>query len=166
VSEKKNPSVDGRARENLLVVGVGNTLREDDGVGIDLLRRLRRRFGPSLTCMEVYELDIVLAETIAGFSELLVIDARVTDDGEPYQIVPLQAKEVALPQGGFVSHVFDWGVILALSRDCFGGTAEARLLGVSASHFGLSEELSPACAANAEKAFQYLLGYCSSRCRA
>ena len=111
-------------------------------------------------------MDIVLAEIIANFSELLVIDARVTDEEPPFTIVPLQAKEVAIPEGRFISHVFDWGVILALSRNCFDGSAEARLLGVSASSFGMSEELSPACAANADEAFQYLLDYCSSRCRA
>jgi hydrogenase maturation protease len=150
-----------RARQDLLVVGIGNILREDDGVGFDLVHRLREHFGSDLNCLEVYELDIVLAETIAKFDELLVIDALVIDEEVPFKLVPLLASESYIPAGGFISHVFDWGAILALARDCFGSRAKATLLGISANRFGLSEQLSPACAAKADKAFQFLLDYCS-----
>ncbi len=149
------------ARQDLLVVGVGNTLREDDGVGFDLVHRLRKHFGSALNCLEVYELDIVLAETIARFDELLVIDALVIDEEVPFKLVPLTAKESFIPAGGFISHVFDWGAILALARDGFGSRAKANLLGISANCFGLSEQLSPDCAAKADKAFQFLIDYCS-----
>ncbi len=150
-----------RARQDLLVVGIGNTLREDDGVGFDLVHRLRKHFGSDLDCLEVYEMDIVLAETIAKHDELLVIDALVVDEDVPFKLVPLLASESFIPGGGFISHVFDWGAILALARDCFGNRGKANLLGISATSFGLSERLSPACAAKADEAFQFLLDYCS-----
>jgi hydrogenase maturation protease len=149
-------------RQELLVIGIGNTLREDDGVGIELVSRLREHFNAGLNCLEVYEPDIVLAETIAEFDDLLIIDALVIPENLPFKLVPLSAGESFIPAGGFLSHVFDWGVILALSRDLFGGPGEAKLLGISASSFGLSERLSAQCAANAEEAFRYLLDYCSA----
>jgi hydrogenase maturation protease len=150
-----------KARRDLLVIGIGNSLREDDGVGLELIRRLRDTFGSGLNCLEVYEMDIVLAETVANYKELLVIDARVADDAEPFKVLLLEAKEAAIPEGGFISHVFDWGMILALARDCFGADIEAKLLGVSASHFGMSESLTPRCAENAEHAYRFLVDYCS-----
>ena len=150
------------ARPDLLVIGIGNSFREDDGVGFDLVGRLRRYFGSELNCLEIYELDIVLAETLAHYKELLVIDARIADDDETFKVLPLEAKEAAIPEGGFISHVFDWGLILALSRDCFGATVEAKLLGISANNFGMSETLSTRCAENAEQAYRFLIEYCSS----
>ena len=149
-------------RQDLLVIGIGNTLREDDGVGIELVSRLKEHFNADLNCLEVYEPDIVLAETITEFDDLLIIDALVIPENLPFKLVPLSAGESFIPAGGFLSHVFDWGVILALSRDLFGGPGEAHLLGISASSFGLSEKLSAECAANAEEAFRYLLDYCSA----
>ncbi len=152
----------GKPRNDLLVVGIGNTLREDDGVGLELVGRLNSHFSEGLNCLEVYEADIVLAETIAGFSNLLIIDALVIDDDLPFKLIPLSAGTNLIPSGGFITHVFDWRVILALSRDLFDGRlVEANLLGVSATKFGLSEQLSPTCAARAEQAFQFLLEYCS-----
>ena len=148
-------------RQNLLVIGIGNSLREDDGVGIELVRRLKDHFNASLNCLEVYEPDIVLAQEIADFDDLLIIDALVISENLPFKLVPLSAGESFVPAGGFISHVFDWSVILALSRNLFAGPGEANLLGVSASSFGLSEKLSAECAANAEEAFRYLLDYCS-----
>jgi hydrogenase maturation protease len=150
-----------KARKDLIVIGVGNSLREDDGVGFELIRRLREYFGSDLSCLEVYELDIVLAETLARYKELLVIDARITEDEVPFEVLPLEAKESTTPEGGFISHVFDWGLILALSRDCFGAEVEAKLLGVSATNFGMSETLSPRCIRNADEAYKFLIAYCS-----
>jgi hydrogenase maturation protease len=149
------------ARQDLLVIGIGNSLREDDGVGLELIRRLREHFGPGLNCLEVHELDIVLAETLSRYKELLVIDARVAEDDEPFVVLPLEAKEAAIPEGGFISHAFDWRLILALTRDCFGVEVKAKLLGVSASNFGMSESITPRCAENAEHAYRFLVDYCS-----
>ncbi len=151
-----------RPRQDLLVIGTGNQIREDDGVGLLLLNRLRDYFQSKLSCLESYEPDILLAESIAEFRSVLIVDALVTTEDIPFRLIQLSAGESHIPQGGFISHVFDWRVILALSRDLFGGAGQAELLGISASNFGLSEKLSPPCAANAEKAFQFLINYCSS----
>ncbi len=150
-----------RARHDLLVVGVGSSLRGDDRVGLELVRRVRERFGAGLVCLELNEPDVSLAERLAGFEELLVVDAAVGQGDQPYTLVDLPASDRLVPSGGLSSHVFDWGVILALSHRLYGGHARGRLLGVSASCFELSEALSEPCARNAERAFLFLIDYCS-----
>lgn len=145
------------ARRDLLVVGVGNPVREDDGVGLVLAQRLAAHFGPSLACLELFQADVGVAEQAAGFEHLLVIDAREGREGKPFELCPLVAAAGLSQPRGFVSHVFDWGQILALARDLFGRAPEAQLLAVSASSFGYSETLSAECAANAEQAFAFLV---------
>lgn len=148
-------------RKNLLVIGVGNTLREDDGVGINLVRRLKACFPSWLNCIEIYEPDIILAQKIADFDNLLIVDAMVIENNEPYRVIPLEPAKSFIPLGGFATHVFDWTTILAMAKELFDQSPEARVLGVSASNFGFSESLSPLCKANAEKAFDFLVQYCS-----
>jgi hydrogenase maturation protease len=149
------------ARQDLIVVGIGSTLRGDDRVGFDLVRRVQEHFGGELACLELSQPEVALAERLAGFDELLVVDAAVGQGDLPYTLVELPVSDRLVPSGGLTSHVFDWGVILALSHRLYGGRARGRLLGVSAASFDLSEELSEPCARNAEVAFSFLVDYCS-----
>ncbi|MCP4111466.1 MAG: hydrogenase maturation protease [Desulfobacteraceae bacterium] len=142
-----------------LVIGVGNTLREDDGVGINLVRRLKVCFPSGLNCIEVYEPDIILAQEIAGLDNVLIVDAIVAEDDRPYRIIPLKPAKSFVPSGGFVTHIFDWSTILAMSKELFAGNPDTKLLGVSAFSFGFSESLSAPCKANAEKTFDFLASF-------
>jgi len=148
--------------KDLLVIGVGNTLREDDGVGIYLVNRLNSYFSFRLNCMEVYEPDIILAQKIAEFENLLIVDAMIMKDESPYKLVSVEpAKRFLL--SGFLTHIFDWGIILAISKEFFGNVPKTGILGVSAFQFDFSESLSPHCQANAEKAFDFLIQYRSKQ---
>ncbi len=149
-----------KPRNDILVVGVGNSLRGDDGVGLYLVRRLGEWFGGRLNCMEANDADILFAEQIAGYDELLVIDAMVLENGESFSVIKLEPTDTYVPSG-FVSHIFEWGAVLALARDIYGKSPKASVLGVSTSNFEFSEALSPACETHADKAFQFLVRYCS-----
>ncbi len=149
-------------REEILVIGVGNTLREDDGVGVHLVRKLKKSFSDRLNCIEVYEPDILLAEEMAEYAEVLIIDAMNVEDGAPFSLVSLFPSRSMFPSTGFVSHAFDWGAVLKMAEDLFGKTPKASLLGVSARNFGISETISPFCLTNAEKALDYLMEYCAA----
>jgi hydrogenase maturation protease len=150
-----------RARPDLLVVGIGNPLRRDDAVGLHLVRRLDRYFQRRLNCMALMAPDVAYAEKISRFRKLLVIDAMPLPDDEPYRMVRLAPGPHPFPSGGWVSHVFDWTAILALTVVLYDRSPEAELLGVAAGDFGISESLSPSCARNADSAFRFLVAYCS-----
>ncbi len=149
-------------RKEILVIGVGNTLREDDGVGVHLVRKLQNSFSGRLDCLEVYDPDILLAEQMAEYAETLVIDAMIIEDGAPFRLVPLLPAKSMLPSAGFVTHAFDWGAVLKMTEELFGKTLKTSLVGVSARNFGISETLSPFCHSNAEKAFDFLMDYCAA----
>lgn len=151
-----------RAASDILVIGIGNPIRQDDGVGLRLVERLDSHFSSGLNSMTVFEPDIDLARRISGFRRLVVIDALARKIDSPYGLFGISPAETFMPRGGLCSHVFDWGMILAMARDIFGGCPEAVVLGVRAHGFEYSEELTPACLADAEEAFEFLKGYLSA----
>jgi hydrogenase maturation protease len=65
-------------KRRTVVVGVGNPLRGDDGVGLAVARLLRERLAPDDGPIDVVELaagGLRLAESICGYDRALVVDA-------------------------------------------------------------------------------------------
>ena len=147
-------------RRDLLVIGVGNTLRQDDGVGIYLSKRLNDFYSPHLKCIEVYGPDISLAQEMALFKNILIIDALAEKCSKPFTLIPVKTAGNIIPSG-FTSHIFNWGEITAVARDIFGKEPIVELLAVTAHCFGISTQLTPSCRNNAQDAFQFLIHYCS-----
>lgn len=60
-----------------LVLGIGNTLLADEGVGVHVVRYLVDRHGdnPNLTCLDGGTLSFTLAQPIAEHENLVVVDA-------------------------------------------------------------------------------------------
>ncbi|MCP4215081.1 MAG: hydrogenase maturation protease [bacterium] len=140
----------------LIVIGVGNTLRQDDGAAVYLVDRLLDSRGAETECIHVYGPDISLAPEIAQYEQLLVLDAMVIEDGEPYKFLPLQAGDDFVP-GGFTSHLFQWSNILAMAGEVYDHCPQAHVLGISARCFGIETKVSDTCRANADQAFDFLI---------
>lgn len=143
-------------RRDIMVIGIGNPLRGDDAVGIHLLQRLSKHFTSDFKGIIAYEADIGLAEELSSYPALLIIDALAASCEPPFQILPLPPAANIFPRGGFSSHSFNWGMVLAMARDIFGHCPEAFLCGIRAHSFAIDEKLSPLCQVAADTAFAYL----------
>ncbi|MDT8422254.1 MAG: hydrogenase maturation protease [Desulfuromonadales bacterium] len=143
-------------RRDIMVIGIGNPLRGDDAVGLYLLERLSKHFSGDFRGIIAYEADIGLAEEISSYPELLIIDAMAEPLQEPFKLFPLAPAATIFPAGGFSSHIFNWRMVLAMSRDIFGRSPKAVLCGISAYDFEIDECLSPSCQHDADAAFAYL----------
>jgi hydrogenase maturation protease len=146
--------------QTLLVVGIGNTLRGDDGVGILLLNRLRMHFDGAIDCLAISAPDILLAERFAALKELIIIDAMLPEGQESFRMLPIYPANRMAPPKGVASHLIDWATILAMARDLFGNAPKTHMLGIVGECFEMREGLSPRCQQNAEMAFDFLVGYC------
>lgn len=80
----------------LIVLGLGNVLCGDDGVGVEVIWRLRRDFElpPEVRLLDGGTLGLALMSEIAGASAVLLVDA-IRDEGEPGTLVRLDGEEVA-----------------------------------------------------------------------
>ncbi|HSH30947.1 MAG TPA: HyaD/HybD family hydrogenase maturation endopeptidase [Thiohalobacter sp.] len=67
--------------DNCLVLGLGNTLLSDEGVGVHVIKRLEETalLDGNATCMDGGTLSFTLAEAIESTNRLIVVDAAELD---------------------------------------------------------------------------------------
>lgn len=146
------------ARDDTLVIGIGNSLRQDDGVGIEMIGRLERYFSGKINALFTYEPDLCLAEKISLFKRMIIIDAAFSDKEKPFDIITIEPAKAILHPGGVAAHLFDWPMLLAVARDIYGRAPEETIVvAISARNFAIDDRISDECAVNAEEAFQYLI---------
>ncbi len=139
-----------RARR-VLVVGIGNPGRGDDGLGAAAVARLERRRLPGVTCDANYQLNVEDALACAEHDAVVFIDAarglRV-----PFRWTEVRV-ETDLPA---MTHGLGPGAVLGLCAALYGRTPEAHLLAVQGHRWGVGEGLSPRAAANLGQAVRSL----------
>ena len=131
-----------------VVLGLGNTLHTDDGVGPQALERLRNdaRVPADVALIEGGTLGLELLNYIWDCSYLLVLDA--VDVGQPPgTLIRMSSQEVqTLPGQGSVHQLGVADLLVAL-RVLASRTPEVVLLGVQPASTEWGTELSPAVAA-------------------
>jgi len=82
--------------EPLLVLGLGNPLCQDDGVGVVAVTEILQRWspGPSLKIMEGGTLGLWLLPLLEAYRNVLLVDA-IRAEGEPGTLVRIEGEEVA-----------------------------------------------------------------------
>lgn len=122
----------------MLVIGYGNTLRSDDGVGpkvVEAVAALELRGVRTLTS------DLLtpeLADPVAAAQAVVFVDAAV-DAPHEVQLRPLAPAE----SSQIMAHAADPRTILALARDVFGHAPRAWWLTIPAENMAIGETLSP-----------------------
>jgi hydrogenase maturation protease len=122
------------------VIGFGNPLREDDGLGWQAVGNLAEKPWSSEVRLETrHQLTPELAETLSKADLVIFIDARA--DAAPGRLSCEPMYPARGREGGF-SHQLDIPSLLACAEDLFGRAPRAFLLSVGASSFGFGETLS------------------------
>lgn len=100
-----------------LVVGLGNPILTDDGVGIHVVRRLAGQWsGDGVEFAEASVGGLRLLELIAGCDRLVLVDAIQTPAGTPGQIHRLAAGDLRSSLHAGSTHDFTFRGALAWGR--------------------------------------------------
>jgi hydrogenase maturation protease len=75
-----------------LVLGIGNPILSDDGVGIEVARLLKEQV-PSITVEETNEASVALLDLIMGYDKLIIIDSIKTGKGDPGELYKLSLED-------------------------------------------------------------------------
>ena len=134
----------------ILVIGYGNTLRSDDGVGPRVAMAIASRELPGLTAIAVQQLTPELAEPLAAAEMAIFVDARRADQDEAVEVRLLEPGE----PGRSTGHTSDPRTLLALARMIFGRSPGGWLVTVPAADFSLGEGLSATAERGAEDALE------------
>ena len=122
----------------LLVIGYGNSLRRDDGVGLRVAEMVEEMNLPGVRTLVGEQLSPEYADPIARARRVIFVDAAVDEmDGVKFrELVPGETTQL-------MAHAADPRTMLALARDVFGHAPEAWWLTIPAINLGFGTDFSP-----------------------
>lgn len=132
----------------VLVIGYGNTLRGDDGVGPYVATVVGSWGQPDLQSLAVPQLTPELAEPLATAELAIFVDARVDDGEEVIEVSSLAPSDT----DAALAHMSDPGRLLALAGSVFGPSPRAWLITIRVADLSIGEGLSPTARRGAEAA--------------
>ena len=134
----------------VLVLGIGNVLMSDEGVGVHVVQRLRATALPEgCVAIDGGTLGIELLPLVEACSALVLIDAA-RFGGAPGEVRIFRGAGVAGSYGGHLSpHQAGAGDLIAVARLTGVLPERCALIGIEPETTGFGLELSPAVAAGA-----------------
>ncbi len=123
---------------DFLVIGYGNTLRSDDGVGAKVAAAVNELALSGVAVLVLHQLTPELAETISGARAVVFVDAAV-DAATEVQVRQLEPAEGAQ----LMAHAADPRSLLAFAQQLFGRCPPAWWLTIPVENLEFGEELSP-----------------------
>ena len=98
-----------------LVLGLGNPILSDDGVGIRIAQVLEGRFNQQgITVMETSLAGLSLLDLLAGYDRAIIIDAIQTRDGKVGQIYRLEPEAFDATRHATTPHDVNFATALEL----------------------------------------------------
>jgi hydrogenase maturation protease len=137
---ERDPAGFPRPDAHCLVVGIGNALRRDDGVGHVVVNAIAQRC-PGIDTLVVHQVLPELAASLTGRRMVIFVDARIATDVVEAGVTIRRVR--ADWQGGGLDHVGNPAGTLALAEATTGSTPEAWIVTVPVTDIGLGTGLSP-----------------------
>jgi len=100
----------------VLVLGVGNPILSDDGVGIHVARELRQMMLPGVHVDELAASGLELLDVVLDYDKVIIIDAIQTANGVPGETYILDEKDFEKSVHGSSPHGINIATALALGR--------------------------------------------------
>jgi len=104
-----------------LVLGIGNTILGDDGVGVLAVQELAGKIKDADVDVKSVSFDgLNLLELMLGYDRLIVVDAILTENSEVGEIYRLKPEQVCKPSNTSISpHHFNLATTLAIGKKMF-----------------------------------------------
>jgi hydrogenase maturation protease len=139
-----------RTESRILVIGVGNTYRGDDAVGLIVVERLKNRQAlNNVTLLEESGEGAALMEAWRGADAVILVDA-VSSGSEPGTIHRLDVSQQTIPANFFSysTHAFGLAEAIEVARALNALPPRLVVYGIEGKNFapgmGLSPEVEPA----------------------
>ncbi len=140
----------------ILVFGIGNPGRQDDGVGPHISDELERRWSAD-SALHVdfdsnYQLMVEDALTISDYDTVYFIDATHAEV-DSFKVSPVVPSDHV----AFSTHSVDPGGIVAFAKELYQATPEVFLVEVAVESWDVAEPMTETAQANAAEVVEHLL---------
>lgn len=143
--------------DRILVVGVGNTLRSDDGVGPHVASLIEKRNLPQVDTITLQQLQMELVVELLDYSHTVIIDAAIT--GEEVAFYPLAAGPGLQVSS---SHHVDAGLFTSLARELYDKRLSIMICSIRGENFDVGEKLSSPVLERADRAAREIIDWIES----
>jgi len=135
--------------KKVIIIGLGNTLREDDSLGaraIEILKELLPDHLSQYVLLKTeHQVDIAQAPLLANYDFVFFIDS-CSNNTLPVEIKKIEPeREAAL----FTSHIGSISMLLYITQKFYACVPECYLVKIKGVNFGYGAKLSPEAAINA-----------------
>lgn len=125
----------------VLVIGYGNPLRGDDGLGWHAIQQLAQTaWSDDVELRAPHQLTIELADPISKADYVIFIDACTGGEPGTVSICPLTPDGTA--GSAATTHHVSPSLLLTIARELYGSSPDAVALGVNTTSFDFTEVLS------------------------
>jgi len=100
-----------------LILGLGNPILSDDGVGIRVARALEGRLNqPNVTVIETSVAGLDFLELLVGYDKTIIIDSIQTKEGKVGQIYKFEPEALAATRHASTPHDVNFATALELGN--------------------------------------------------
>ncbi|HLG40429.1 MAG TPA: hydrogenase maturation protease [Chitinophagaceae bacterium] len=138
-------------KENMLLIGIGNSGRTDDGLGWKFIELVSK---PELTNVDYefrYQLQVEDVLLVSRYDKVVFIDASHAEFERGFKVQPCRAAQHYF----FSSHIQSPETILYLAKEIYNKTPEAYLLAITGKKWELGTTLTREAGKNLQKAIEF-----------
>ena len=139
-------------RRSILLIGYGNLLRSDDGIGQQIAQEITSWQIPNVKTIAIHQLTPELAETLPEYDIAIFVDACSISDYQDIQIEQIKSSQF----NPIVGHVSDPRSLLALAQALYARVPRAWWVMVPGVNFEVGDRLSSTAEQNIETALQQI----------
>jgi hydrogenase maturation protease len=125
--------------QSILVVGYGNPLRSDDGIGQEVANAVASWQRPNVEAIAIHQLAPELAEKLAKADMAIFVDAYPAKGEQEVEVRPLAPAPTGTPSG----HWCEPQILLAIAQALYGYYPRSWWVMVPGVNFTLGDRLSP-----------------------
>ncbi|MBO9308211.1 MAG: hydrogenase maturation protease [Chloroflexi bacterium] len=127
-----------------LVIGIGNTLRGDDGVGAAVAQQLAaQQHLPDLRVIACHQLTPELTALISQAEQVIFVDASANLSAGEVKVIPLELDLADLENvRSLTTHDWAPAALLMAAKALYGAQPRSALVVIGAQHFEHCEQLS------------------------
>lgn len=140
---------------NTLILGIGNSGRQDDGLGWKFIDFLKEKTLNGTQLDYRYQLQIEDAELISHFDRVVFVDATKEPTSEGFYLRPCSRKVL----DEMNSHSLHPETVTSLCSSIYGKEPESLILGIEGKEWELEMGLSPEAERNLERAKRYFVAH-------
>jgi len=146
--------------KSVVVMGVGNVHRGDDGVGILVTRLVRERLAGQVRTVELTGEPLAMLDSWREADQVFIVDAIQSGDRSPGQVYRFDVHKASVPAREFChsTHALSVAQVIELARSLGTLPPFVVVYGIEGANFVLGQSLSPEVEAGAQEVADRIVG--------